>query len=174
MNAQSLMNRVGDAYIASSAVVVGDVTLGADSSVWPCTVIRGDVAPVRIGARVNVQDGSVLHCVQDVPLEIADDVLIAHGTVIHCRSIGSFTLIGDGAILLDYSCIGEDCLIGAGSLVPPRMVIPPGSLVMGSPARIVSPIRDKDRTYIRRGIALYQDLARRYVDGEIEPYRQTP
>ncbi len=168
MEAQPLMTRVGQAYIASSAIVVGDVALGPDVSVWPCAVIRGDVAPIHIGARTNVQDGSVLHCCHDTPLDIADDVIIAHRAVVHCRSVGAFSLIGNGAILLDHSRIGEDCLIGAGSVVPPRMIVPPGSLVIGSPAKIVRPIRDSERAYIRQGLAYYQDLARRYLDGEFK------
>ena len=170
MDAQSGMSRVGDAYIASSAVVVGDVTLGCDASVWPCAVIRGDVAPIRVSARVNVQDGAILHCAHDVPLEIADDVVIAHHTVVHCRSVGSFSLIGSGAIILDDCRIGEDCLIAAGSLLPPRTIVPPGSLVMGSPGKVVRPIRDSERAYIRRALDYYLDLARRHISGEFPPF----
>jgi len=166
----SIMRRVGEIYLADTVIVVGDVTLGADCSVWPYAVIRGDVAPIRLGARVNVQDGAVLHCNHDVPLDIAADVVIAHRAVVHCRSVGSFTLIGIGAIVLDDCVIGDDCLIAAGSLVPPRTVVPPGSVVMGNPGKVVRPIRDSEREYIRRAVAYYLDLARRYVAGEFPPF----
>jgi carbonic anhydrase/acetyltransferase-like protein (isoleucine patch superfamily) len=166
----SIIRRVGEIYLADTAVVVGDVTLGADCSVWPYAVIRGDVAPIRVGARVNVQDGAVLHCNHDTPLEIAADVAIAHHVIVHCRSVGSFTLIGIGAIVLDDCRIGDDCLIAAGALVPPRTVVPPGSVVMGAPAKVVRPIRDSERQYIRRAVAYYLDLARRHVAGQFPPF----
>ncbi len=166
----SIMRRVGEAFISESAVVVGDVTLGRDCSVWPFACIRGDVAPIRVGARVNVQDGAVLHCAHDAPLEIADDVMIAHRAVVHCSRVGSFTLIGTGAILLDGCRIGDDCLVAAGTLVPPGTIVSPCSLVMGSPARIVRPIRDSERAHIRRGIEYYLDLARRHAAGGFRPY----
>ncbi|HSW45818.1 MAG TPA: gamma carbonic anhydrase family protein [Phycisphaerae bacterium] len=169
----SIIRRVGDVYIAETAAVVGDVTIGPETSVWPGAVIRGDVAPIRLGARVNIQDGAVLHCAHDVPLDIADDVVIAHRAIVHCRSVGPFTLIGNGAILLDHAQIGEDCLVAAGAMVPPRMVVPPGSLVMGSPARVVRPIRERERDYIRRGVSYYLDLARRHVTGEFPTYGQS-
>ena len=164
----SIIRRVGDAFLANTATVVGDVQLGVDCSVWPQAVIRGDVAPIRVGARVNVQDGALLHCAHDTPLEIADDAAIAHHAIVHCRSVGSFTLIGSGAIVLDHCQIGEDCLIAAGALVPPGTVVPPGSVVMGNPGKVVRPIRNSEREYIRRAVTYYLDLARRHLAGEFK------
>jgi carbonic anhydrase/acetyltransferase-like protein (isoleucine patch superfamily) len=166
----SIIKRVGQVYLADSAIVVGQVTLGPDTSVWPFAVIRGDVAPINVGARTNIQDGAILHCALDTPLDIADDVLIAHHAVVHCRSIGPFTLVGSRAVVLDHAQIGQDCLIAAGTVVPPGMIVPPGSVVMGLPGKIARPIRDTEGQYIRRAIATYLDLARRHADGQFPPY----
>lgn len=152
---------IGSAYVAESAVIVGDVTLGDACNVWHHCVLRGDVAPITIGARVNIQDGALLHCNHDVPLVVADDVAIAHHAVVHCKSVGSRTLIGIRATVLDDCQIGADCLIAAGALLPPRTIIPDGSVVMGMPGKIVRQIRDDERAYIKRVIEEYIELARR-------------
>lgn len=168
---QHAIRRVGSIYAATSAVIVGDVTFGADCNVWHHCVIRGDVAPIRLGDRVNIQDGSLLHCKGGVPLEIADDVAVGHHAVVHCTRVGTRTLIGTRATILDDCEIGDDCLIAAGALLTPRTVIPDGSVVMGTPGRVVRPIRPEERDYIRYVIEVYQDLSRRHANGEFEPYR---
>lgn len=164
------IERIGQVYVARSAVIVGEVALGEGCNVWHHAVLRGDVAPIRLGSRVNVQDGSVLHCNHGVALDIADDVAIGHLACVHCKRVGSGTLIGTRATVLDDCEIGQDCLIGAGAVVPPGMVVPDGSVALGMPARIIRPIRDKDRDYIRRVVSYYVELARRHADGEFRPF----
>lgn len=163
------MKRIGSVWLAESAVVAGDVTLEEDCNIWHHCVLRGDVAPIRLGRRVNVQDGSILHCNHDVPLEIGDDAVIGHGAVVHCHSVGARTLIAIRATILDDCEIGNDCLIAAGSLLPPRTRIPPGSVVMGMPGKVVREIRDEERDYIRRVNEVYIELARSHEAGEYKP-----
>ncbi len=164
-----VIERIGGVYVAHSAVIVGDVTFGEDCSIWHHAVLRGDVAPIRLGKRVNVQDGSVLHCNHNVPLEIADDVAIGHLACVHCKRVGPNTLIATRATVLDDCEIGQDCLIGAGAVVPPGAVIPDGSVALGMPAKVIRPLNDKDRQYIRRVVTYYADLARRHAEGEFKP-----
>ena len=159
-----LMRRIGSVFMARNVVVTGDVVLGDDCSVWPFAVIRGDVAPIHLGRRVNVQDGAVLHCNLNVPLDIADDVAIGHGAVVHGRRVGTRTLIGIHATIMDDAVIGQDCVIAAGALVPPGMKVPDGSVVMGMPGKIVRTIRDDERDYIRFVVEGYVELARRYIN----------
>ena len=161
--------KVGGAYIAESAVVVGDVTLGEGVTIWHHCVLRGDVAPIRVGAGVNVQDGTVLHCRSGVPLEIADEVAIGHRAVVHCKRVGSGTLVGIGAVILDDSEIGEGCLIAAGAVVPPGSIVPPNSLVKGVPGRVAREVSDTERAYIRRVLDSYQRLGRAHYEGEFPP-----
>ena len=134
-------------FIDPSAVVIGDVTLGEDSSVWPNTTIRGDMHRIRIGARTSIQDNSILHITHAGPfnpdgysLTIGDDVTVGHRVVIHGCTIGDRSLIGIGSVVLDGAEIGEDCIVGAGSLVVPRMKVPAGHLVLGHPAKVVRPL----------------------------------
>lgn len=166
------ITRVGSIYMARTAVVVGDVTLGEDSTVWHHVAIRGDVAPIRIGRRVNIQDNAVLHVDWDVPLEIDDDVVIGHAAVLHCRKIGSGTLIGIGAKVLDHCEIGENCVIASGAVVPPDMVVPDGSVVMGMPGKVVREIRDTEKAYIHRVNEAYLKLAKQYAAGEFKSYAE--
>ena len=149
-------------YRAPGAVVVGDVLMGARSSVWFGAVIRGDVAAVRIGRRVNVQDNCVIHCDTGVANEIADDVSIGHGAVVHGTRVGRGTLIGMKATVLGRSVIGAECLIAAGALVSPGMVVPDRSVVIGVPGKIVRPIKDDELAYLRWLTTHYLELAQRY------------
>jgi carbonic anhydrase/acetyltransferase-like protein (isoleucine patch superfamily) len=165
-----MIRKTGSIYAAETAVIAGDVTFGEGCNVWHHCVIRGDVAPIRIGRRVNVQDGGLLHCKGGVTLEIADDVAIGHYGVVHCKRVGPRTLIGTRATVLDDCEIGADCLIAAGALLPPGMIVPDGSVVMGLPAKVVRPIRDDERTYIRYVIETYLTLARRHHEGDFPPY----
>ena len=165
------MSKVGRAYLAETAIVQGDVTLGAGVNIWHHCVVRGDVAPIRLGDRVNVQDGTILHCRSGVPLEIAPDVAIGHQAVVHCQSVGSRTLIGIRAVLLDDCEIGENCLIAAGALVPPRTVVPDGSVVMGIPGKVVRTIRPVEEEYVGRVLESYLELARAHAAGRYSDYR---
>ena len=152
-------------YVAPTAFLGGDVILGDDVTVMHQVVIRGDIAPIRIGARVNIQDGSVLHTPHGVPLEIAADVGIGHRAVVHCRRIGSRTLIGIGSILLDDAEIGSRCLIAAGAVLPPGSRIPDGSVVMGVPGRVVRSITPRDMEIIDHVVESYVKLGRLHADG---------
>lgn len=164
------VRRIGSIWAAESAVIVGDVTIGEDSNFWHHVMIRGDVAPIHIGARVNVQDQAILHCRHSIPLLIADEACIAHGAVVHCHKVGSRTLIGTRATLLDDCEVGDDCLIAAGALLVPRTRVPDGSVVMGAPGKVVREIREEERAYIRRVTQTYLDLARKHAAGEYRPY----
>ena len=152
-----------DAWIAASAVVVGDVVIGAQSSVWFHAVVRGDVFPIRIGARTNLQDHVVVHVVGGrIATTVGDDVTVGHRAVLHGCTIGNRVLIGMGAILLDGAQIGDECLIGAGSLVTPGSKIPARSLVLGNPARFVRPLRDDEREHLVQSAAGYVGYAAEY------------
>jgi carbonic anhydrase/acetyltransferase-like protein (isoleucine patch superfamily) len=145
------------AFIDDSAQVIGDVEIGEHSSVWMMVVIRGDVHRIRIGHRTNVQDGTIVHVMKDThPTTIGDDVTIGHAAVIHGCTIGDRCLIGMGAIILNGAQIGTGSIVAAGSMVPERMPVPPGSLVMGSPARVKRAVREREAADI-------QMLADRYV-----------
>ena len=125
------------AYVDDAAIVIGDVAIGEHSSVWPAVVIRGDVHYIRIGARTNVQDGSVLHVMRDEwPLILGDNVTVGHGVVLHGCTIESRCLIGMGSIILNGATIGGGSIIAAGTLVPERTQVPPGSLFMGHPGKL--------------------------------------
>ena len=154
-----------DVYLAPTAYVGGDVQLGDQCTIMHHVSIRGDVAPIRLGARTNVQDGAVLHTGYGVPLEVASDVAIAHRAVVHGRTIGPRTLIGIGAILLDESAIGEDCIIAAGAVVTPGTIVPAGSVVAGVPGRIVRAVKPADRQEIARIIKVYVTLGRQHAAG---------
>jgi carbonic anhydrase/acetyltransferase-like protein (isoleucine patch superfamily) len=151
--------RVGDAFVADNATVVGDVVLGPEVSVWYGTVIRADVASISIGARTNLQDLTLVHPQHDEDIEVGEDIVVGHGVLLHCRSVGDGSLIGMGSILLPGARIGRRCLVAAGSLVPMNMTIPDGMLVMGSPARIIRPVRDDELRMFEETVARYLALA---------------
>lgn len=163
--APSFTRTADNAFLAATAVVVGDVTLGVDASIWFGAVIRGDVAPVRIGRRVNVQDNAVIHCDTGVTNEIEDDVTIGHGAIVHGAYVGAGSLIGMGATVLGGTRIGKGCLIAAGAVVPPGLIVPDGHCVMGVPGKIVRPVRDSERAYMTRLTTHYVTLAQQHVDG---------
>ena len=129
------------AFIDRSAQVIGDVHVGAESSIWMNVVVRGDVHHIRIGARTNIQDGTIVHVMRDThPTVIGDDVTVGHGAVVHGCTIEDRCLIGMGAVLLNGCRVGSGSIVAAGSVVPEGMVIPPGSMVMGVPARVRRPL----------------------------------
>jgi carbonic anhydrase/acetyltransferase-like protein (isoleucine patch superfamily) len=145
------------AYVDASAQIVGDVEIGAESSIWLNAVVRGDVHYIRIGARTNVQDGTVVHVMNDThPTHIGDDVTIGHAAIVHGCTIGPRVLVGMGAILLNGVVVGEDAIVAAGTLIPEGTVVPPRSLVMGSPGRVRRSLTDTE-------VAEVLEYARRYV-----------
>ncbi len=153
-------------YAANNATIVGDVTVGAESSFWFNVVVRGDVAPISIGQRVNVQDGAVIHCDSHAPNVIEDEVSIAHGAIVHGMRVGRGTLVGMGAVVLGRTKIGSECLIAAGAVVPPGLEVPDRMVVMGVPGKIVRAVRDEELEYMRWLSSHYVELAAKHVAGE--------
>jgi carbonic anhydrase/acetyltransferase-like protein (isoleucine patch superfamily) len=144
------------AYVVETADLIGDVTLGPDSSVWFRCVIRGDVNHIRIGARTNIQDGSVLHVMKGThPLVLGDEITVGHNVTLHGCTIESRCLIGMGSIILNGAIIGEGSIIGAGSLVPENTEVPPRSLFMGHPAQFRRHLTEADLDVIRQYAANY-------------------
>lgn len=144
------------AFVAPGAVVRGDVHLAENSSVFYNAVLRGDRAPIFIGAGTNIQDGCVVHVEYDLPAVVGRDVTAGHGAILHGCTIGDETLIGMGAIVLNGARIGRNCLIGAGALVTQNAVIPDGSMVIGSPARVKRPLTPEEMDGIRQSAADYR------------------
>jgi len=151
------------AWVAPDASVIGDVELGADASVWFQCVLRGDVCNIRVGARSNVQDHTIVHTHSDgTPTIIGDDVTVGHSAVIHAATIERGSLIGIGAVVLDHAVVGEGSIVAARALVTPDMRVPAGSLVMGAPAKIVRTVSDTERAWIADTVRRYLVLAREY------------
>jgi len=147
---------LGDgAWIAPGAVVSGDVVLGAGASVWYGCVLRGDIAAIRVGERTNIQDLTVVHVDTDQPCEIGSDVGIGHRAIVHGCTIGDGCLIGMGAIVLSHAVVGGGSVIGAGALIREGMVVPPRSLVVGVPGRVVRQVDDDLVSRARRTVAHY-------------------
>lgn len=153
-------------FVAHNATILGDVDLAADVSVWFGAVIRGDVAKISIGRGTNVQDLAVIHCDSGVPNVIEEDVTIGHSAIVHGVFVGRGSLIGMGAKLLGGTKIGRDCLIAAGAVLPPNMVVPDGSVVMGVPAKVVRQVNDADLKYMRWLAPHYVELAKKHAAGE--------
>ena len=146
------------AYIDPDAILIGDITIGEHSSVWPGVVIRGDVNYLRIGSRTNIQDGSVCHVMRDThPLILGDNVTVGHGAVLHGCTIESRCLIGMGSIILNGAKIGSGSIVAAGTLVPEGTEVPPGSLFMGHPGKFRRALTADDQRSI-------DDYAQRYVE----------
>ncbi len=144
------------AYVDPSAQVIGDVEVGAESSIWMHVVVRGDVNTIRVGARSNIQDGSVVHVQRHThPTRIGNDVTVAHGVMLHGCTIADRVLVGIGAIVLNGAMIGEDSIVAAGALVTEGTVVPPRSLVMGSPARVRRSLTDEEAAWVLQNAANY-------------------
>jgi carbonic anhydrase/acetyltransferase-like protein (isoleucine patch superfamily) len=156
------------AFIGDGVKLIGNVTVGQEASVWFNTVLRGDLAPVIIGSRSNIQDGSIGHVNVNQPLIVGEEVSVGHGAIIHGCNIGKGTLIGMGAIVLNGAEIGEYALVGAGSLVTENTTIPPYTLVLGSPAKVIRELTEADlermcrttESYVLRGREYRSDLAK--------------
>lgn len=152
------------AYIAENAVVIGDVTIGKNSSIWYGSVVRGDVNYIRIGDRTNLQDRSVIHVSsQDHPTILEDEVTVGHSVTLHGCYVETGSLIGIGSIVLDGVRVGRDSLVAAGSLVTPNTQIPPRSLVMGSPAKVKRPLTDEEIEGLKKFWQNYVRLTEVYL-----------
>lgn len=158
-------NIEGGAFVAANAVVTGDVTLGQDVGVWFGCVVRGDDAPLNIGRRTNVQDLTMVHADTGVPNVIGEEVTIGHRCVLHGARIGDRCLIGMGAVLLGGSVIGAESIVAAGCVVKEAFEVPPRSLVVGLPGRIVRAVTDEEVERIRRSAQGYVDKIRLYLPG---------
>ncbi len=138
-----------NAYIASKAVVVGDVTIGEESSVWYGAVLRGDINRIEVGHHSNIQDNAVVHLADDFPCIIGNYVTVGHSAILHACTVEDECLIGMGATVLDGAVIGSQSIVGANALVTMGTIVPPGSLVLGSPAKVVKSLSDEDRAGLR-------------------------
>ncbi len=169
---QGITPRVGkNCYIDSSAVLIGDITMGSDVSVWPLVAARGDVNKITIGDRTNVQDGTVLHVTRSssqnpagYPLVIGDDVTIGHKCMLHGCTLGNRILLGMGSIVLDGATLEDDVFIGAGTVVPPNKVCRSGYLYVGNPMREVRPLKDTELTFLKKSASNYLITKDEYIE----------
>ncbi len=152
-----------DAYVSPNVSLIGDVAIGAESSIWFGAVLRGDVQPITIGARSSVQDNSVVHATEGwAPTTVGDDVTVGHMVILHGCTVCDRVVVGMGSIVMDAAEIGSDVILGAGSLVTTSAKIPPGVLALGRPARVIRELTDEERTSILESSAHYVEIARRY------------
>lgn len=158
---------MGRAFVHSTAVVLGDVVLGDDVSVWPTAVVRGDVERIVIGARSNVQDGAVIHADPGVPTVIGEDCVIGHRAIVHGSVLEDGVLVGMGAILLNGTHVGTGSIVGAGAVCTEGMRIPPGSLVLGVPAKVVRQLDESAAARVRENARRYVVLKERHRAGDI-------
>jgi gamma-carbonic anhydrase len=142
-------------YLARGAVVLGDVTLGRNSSVWYNAVLRGDINRIVVGHHTNIQDGAVLHLADESPCLVGNWVTVGHSAIVHGCAVGDETLVGMGAVILDGAVVGRQCLIGARALITPGTHIPDGSLVLGAPAKVERLLTKKERRQLRHWAAKY-------------------
>lgn len=155
----------GRAWVAPNATLIGDVTMGDDSSVWFGSVLRGDNAPITIGARSNIQDLCMIHVDPGYPCSVGENVTVGHRAILHGCTIEDNTLIGMGAIVLNGARIGRNCLIGAGALVAENKVIPDNSMVLGMPGKVVRTLEEKDFENLARAAQHYVDKWKRFAAG---------
>jgi len=152
-----------DAYIARDATVVANVEIGPEASVWHQAVMRGDVAPIVLGAQSNVQDGAVVHVADDLPALIGKLVTVGHKAIVHACTVEDEVLVGMGAIILDGARIGTRSIIGANATVKQGMEVPPGSLVLGTPAKVVRTLSESEQDEIKMWALRYVRLSREYL-----------
>ncbi len=144
-----------DSYIHPNATIIGDVTIGEKVSVWPTCVLRGDINYIKVGKGTNIQDGAIVHLADDYPAIIGEYVTVGHGAIIHACEVENECLIGMHATLLDGCVIGEQTIVGANTLVPQNAQIPPRSLVLGSPGKVVRSLTDKEIAFLRESADKY-------------------
>jgi gamma-carbonic anhydrase len=157
------------AYVASSAVIIGDVTLEEHSSVWPGCILRGDIASIRIGKGSNIQDGTIIHLADDLSVSVGDFVTVGHGAILHACTIGDECLIGMRATVMDGAKIGEQSIVGAHALVTKGFEAPPGSLIMGCPAKVVKSLDNATRSDIRHWAEKYIEVAKAHRQKNATP-----
>jgi carbonic anhydrase/acetyltransferase-like protein (isoleucine patch superfamily) len=155
----------GARFVAPTAMVTGDVTLGEETGIWFGAVIRGDRDRIEIGAGSNIQDNAVVHTSRGYPARIGKEVSVGHGAILHGCTIGDRVLVGMGAIVMNGAVVGEDSIIAAGAVVTEGTVIPPGSVVMGVPAKVVKQATPVQRENIRKNAESYIELAKSYQHG---------
>ncbi len=153
----------GALFVAANATVIGDVVLGPQSSVFYGAVLRGDINAIRVGEGTNIQDNAVVHLADDAGVQIGAWCTIGHAAIIHACTIGDECLIGMGATVLDHAEIGARSMVGANSLVPQHFKCPPGSMVYGSPAKIVRPLTEEEQAGLRRSAEKYVEVARAHA-----------
>jgi carbonic anhydrase/acetyltransferase-like protein (isoleucine patch superfamily) len=153
------------AFVAPDATLIGDVTLGEDASVFFQCVLRADINAIRVGARSNIQDHTTVHLASNVPTIVGEDVSVGHRCILHACTVGDRVLVGMGSILMDNVVIGDDSIVGAGSLIPKGKTFPPGSLIVGSPARLVRALTDDEKASIPA-------LAKKYLGVKDEYLKQ--
>ncbi len=163
-----------DVWIAPNATIIGDVRLGDNASIWWNAVLRGDNDTITIGANSNIQDGSVLHVDEGVPLTVGDHVTIGHLVMLHGCTVGDESLIGIKSVILNKAVIGRHCIIGANSLIAEGKVIPERSLVMGSPGKVVRQLTDEEVARLRGAALGYVENARRYRTELKQDQRDVP
>ena len=168
------MQAIAGYYVAPGVVVTGDVVLSPGVNLWFGTIVRGDLSRITLGPRVNIQDGCIVHTDFGEPQEIGEGVVVGHRAVLHGRSIGRDTLIGMGALLLSGCEIGAECLIAAGTLITEKRRIPPRSVVMGMPGKVVREVNDEDLRRTRAIAVHYLELAQRYAHGSFPAPWQVP
>ncbi|HEX9990391.1 MAG TPA: gamma carbonic anhydrase family protein [Chloroflexia bacterium] len=157
--------RVGKGcYVAPTATLIGDVTLEEGASVWFGCVLRGDVSPIVVGARSNIQDNTVIHGEDGCPTMIGEDVTVGHSAIIHAATVGDRVLVGMGAVLLSRCRIGEHSIIGARALVTEGVEVPPGSLALGIPVRVRRALSEEEKADIVQSAKRYVKYARRYLE----------
>jgi carbonic anhydrase/acetyltransferase-like protein (isoleucine patch superfamily) len=157
-------------FVHPTALIMGDVNMGADSSAWPYCVIRGDYAPIRIGERSNVQDGAIIHVDEDHPATIGDEVTMGHGAIVHGATVGDRCIIGIRAVVLNDCTIGKGSIVGAGAVVPPGTEVPPFSLVLGIPGKVkrTDPALEQQAM---TNASVYVENARMHKMGEVHVFR---
>lgn len=161
MDLKTLRQSDENVMIFPGAAVVGDVTFGPDCSVWYNAVLRGDGKPIVLGRGCNVQDCCVLHS-EKAPTVLGDWVSVGHGAIVHGACVGDNTIVGMGAVLLDFARIGKNCMVGGGAVVTGKLDVPDGSLVLGSPARVVRPLTPEEIAGLRENAEHYAELKERY------------
>ena len=154
----------GALFVAPNATVIGDVQLGPNSSVWYGAVLRGDIEAIRIGESTNIQDLTIIHLADDLGVRIGSYCTVGHGAIIHACDIGDECLIGMGATVLDGAQIGDRCIVGAGALVTKRFVAPPGSMILGAPARVVRALTADESEGLRGMAEKYMVVARAHSE----------
>ncbi|MBL8431297.1 MAG: gamma carbonic anhydrase family protein [Dechloromonas sp.] len=153
-----------NAWVAPNATVIGDVHLGADASIWWNATVRGDNDPITIGHNSNIQDGSVLHTDEGIPMHIGADVTVGHLVMLHGCTVGDGSLIGIGSVILNRAVIGKGCIVGANTLIPEGKVFPDQVLIVGSPGKVVRELTADDVIHLKHAAAHYVANARRYRD----------